>query len=111
MSKDRDSLSAEAEEVPGVSDRVSGLGYRGVHLAPLPFLPLKRRAELGLEAFVATLAHLVSNVTSDRPWPAEGGKPHVAIADDVVRVWFGPGVYAGADTKLQEIWWSGPLIA
>ena len=112
MSKDRASLHAEAEEVPGVSDwDRSGLGYRGVHLAPLPFLSERRRAELGLEGFVATLAHLVSNVMSDKPWPAKGGKARVVITGDVVRIWFGPGEYADADVRLREIPWTRPISA
>ena len=112
MEKGHNGISAEAEEVPGVSEwQHSGLGYRGVHLAPLPFLSQNQRAELGLEGFVATLAHLVSNVIPDQPWPAKGSKPHVAIADDVVSIWFGPSEDAGAHVKLQEVPWSGPLTA
>jgi hypothetical protein len=36
-------------------------------------------------------------------------KPHVTIADGVVRIWFGPSEYASADVKLRQIPWSGPL--
>jgi hypothetical protein len=112
MTKEVQTLSIEAEEVPGVSPwQHSGIGYRGVHLTPLPFLPQTRRAEMGLEAFVATLAHLVSNVMSDQPWPAKGRKARVTVAEGVVRIWFGPGEYAGAVVKLDEIQWVGPLVA
>jgi len=112
MEKDRQSIEAEAEEVPGVSEwQQSGLGYRGVHLAPLPFLSENRRAELGVQTYVSTLAHLVSNVLSDQPWPAKGAKPRVTIAAGVVRVWFGRSNYADADVKLHEIPWAGPLMA
>jgi hypothetical protein len=112
MEKDRWTLSIEAEEVPGVSPwQHSAIGYRGVHITPLPFLSQTRRAEMGLAAFVATLAHLVSNVMSDQPWPAKGSKARVTVAEGVVRIWFGPGEYAGADVKLDEIQWVGPLVA
>lgn len=37
--------------------------------------------------------------------------PRHGIADGVVRIWFRPGEYAGADVKLQQIPRSGPLFA
>jgi hypothetical protein len=110
MTKDRWTLSIEAEEVSGASPwQHSSIGYRGVHLTPLPFMSQTRRAEMGLGAFVATLAHLVSNVMSDQPWPAKDSKARVTILDDVVSIWFGPSGYSDAAVKLRQISWSGPL--